>query len=327
MASALTSTTTSSVPLNLINETLHDYALSYVFEYLFTSKDFQVKQVCQRWNAVVEQLLNSKTLGLQKAIGQKIDSGKILLSPSTMAQAVGTQYGINAFKAFNRCVLSAFGLPLTKEKAVLALPEIKALENNYADSLGILFETISRELDFGTDSIPATAEEISLWMRDPKNAQQLSAIESLTITDRNMTVLPPEIACLSNLKMLNLSNTSIQSLCPQFTSLSSLEILDVSFAPLKELPENFDLLIKLRILNILGTQLKSVPESVHQLRSNGKLKTVISKFEEVSSERGALSRIRVDNLNFADSTRANRHSVMAQQSKKSTSMGPIVQHD
>ncbi|UOB18384.1 leucine-rich repeat domain-containing protein [Abyssalbus ytuae] len=106
-----------------------------------------------------------------------------------------------------------------------------------------------------------TSEDISDWT-GVNEVDDQGNITSLTISDKNLETIPPEIGQLTNLKSLSLSNNQLTfaGMPTEIGKLESLESLDLSANQLENIPAEILQLKSLNYLILSNNQLKDLPK-------------------------------------------------------------------
>jgi GTPase SAR1 family protein len=90
---------------------------------------------------------------------------------------------------------------------------------------------------------------------------------TLDLSSRKLTVVPPEIGELGQLKTLDLSNNQISRLPPEIGNLTRLESLNLVGNQLSGLPPEIGKLVRLQSLNLRNNRLTTLPPEIGQLSS------------------------------------------------------------
>ena len=99
----------------------------------------------------------------------------------------------------------------------------------------------------------------------PPEIGQLSSLEILNLIFNDLSSLPPEIGQLNSLKELFLNYNDLSSLPPEIGQLSSLEILRVNSNDLSSLPPEIGQLNSLEVLTLSSNNLSSLPTEITRL--------------------------------------------------------------
>ena len=94
-----------------------------------------------------------------------------------------------------------------------------------------------------------------------------SNVTELSITNKEIEALPPEIGKLTDLTSLKLSNNQLTSLPPEIGQLENLTFLSLIENQLTELPKEIGRLANLKSLYVNFNKLKTVPEEIGQLQN------------------------------------------------------------
>lgn len=108
-------------------------------------------------------------------------------------------------------------------------------------------------------SIPAgtTAEEF--WQQDLSKNIRLQQLTSLTLIDRNLKFLPPQISMLTHLKELYLGKNQLVELPEEMSALTELTHLAVTQNVLSHMPKAFAALNKLVYVDFTDNQIEDMP--------------------------------------------------------------------
>ncbi|MHA2250677.1 MAG: leucine-rich repeat domain-containing protein [Candidatus Kariarchaeaceae archaeon] len=101
----------------------------------------------------------------------------------------------------------------------------------------------------------------------PESIGNLTNLESLDLSSNLLTSLPKSIGNLVNLKSLNLSGNQLTNLPESIGNLTNLETLDLSGYQLTTLPESIGDLSNLESLWLMGNQLTNLPGSIVKLNN------------------------------------------------------------
>ncbi|MEH2169266.1 MAG: COR domain-containing protein, partial [Nostoc sp.] len=93
---------------------------------------------------------------------------------------------------------------------------------------------------------------------------QLTNLQTLYLTDNQLSSLPPEFGQLTNLQTLYLTDNQLSSLPPEFGQLTNLQTLDLRRNQLSSLPPEIGQLTNLRSLYLRSNQLSSLPPEIGQ---------------------------------------------------------------
>ena len=99
----------------------------------------------------------------------------------------------------------------------------------------------------------------------PPEIGQLTNLTSLSLWNNQVTNLPPEICQLTNLTSVNLWNNQLTNIPPEIGQLTNLTSLSVSFKELTEFPSDVIKLNQLTELDLSDNHLTSIPPEIGQL--------------------------------------------------------------
>ncbi|MCH9613653.1 MAG: hypothetical protein SP1CHLAM54_06580 [Chlamydiia bacterium] len=134
------------------------------------------------------------------------------------------------------------------------------LQEDLAKHLAISMTDLQIKLANESDSF--FANTIRKWLF---TSELVKNTTSLNLSDKELQILPPEIACFTNLNRLHLENNQLKSLPESFGNLSALRCLNMSNNALTNLPESFGNLSDLQGLFIEKNALTKLPESFGNL--------------------------------------------------------------
>jgi Leucine-rich repeat (LRR) protein len=110
----------------------------------------------------------------------------------------------------------------------------------------------------------------------------------LSLSDRQLTELPPEVGHLSNLQELYLFSNQLTELPPELGQLSNLQYLGLSYNQLTELPPELGQLSNLQYLHLTYNQLTELPPELAQLSNLQELYLYSNQLAELPPELGQL---------------------------------------
>ena len=120
----------------------------------------------------------------------------------------------------------------------------------------------------------------------------------LDLSDKDLTILPPEIVQLTNLQTLDLSSNQLSSLPPEIVQLNNLRTLDLSYNQLSSLPPEIVQLNNLQTLKLSGNQLSSVPLEIAQLNNLETLNLSGNQLSSLRPEFRQLTNLQILNLSY-----------------------------
>jgi len=110
---------------------------------------------------------------------------------------------------------------------------------------------------------------LSLYNRNleelPPEILQLTNLGELSLNTNQLTKLPPEIVQMTNLQILSLGGNLLTKLPPEIVQMTNLQILSLDGNLLTQLPPEIGQLINLRSLSLGGNQLTELPPEIVQL--------------------------------------------------------------
>ena len=129
-------------------------------------------------------------------------------------------------------------------------------------------------------------------MADSLTAEELQQIVQSGIcdlSDRGLTVLPPEIGQLTSLQTLQLNDNQLTALPPEIGQLASLQTLQLDGNQLTALPPEIGQLTSLNFLTLDGNRLTAVPPEIGQLSSLQTLRLNSNQLTALPPEIGQLA--------------------------------------
>ena len=109
------------------------------------------------------------------------------------------------------------------------------------------------------------AEDSVKLIELPESLFQLTQLQTLDLSENQLTELPESLFQLTQLQTLDLSENQLTELPESLGQLTQLQTLDLSENQLTELPESLGQLTQLRSLDIRNNQLTSLPDCLGQL--------------------------------------------------------------
>ena len=131
---------------------------------------------------------------------------------------------------------------------------------------------LSSHLFAQSEDGPLTWEQLKLegWYTDLDSALQTpDKVYKLSLADKDIKTLPPEIGQLKNLQLLNLNDNRLKSLPPEIGDLRHLQVLSLFNNNLRYIPDEFR---KLRSLEVLYLGRNKIVEMPVWIGGLGKLK-------------------------------------------------------
>ncbi|MBS4169376.1 hypothetical protein NEOC95_000080 [Neochlamydia sp. AcF95] len=148
------------------------------------------------------------------------------------------------------------------------------------------------QLHIKTLPLKKKGELLTQWIEEQgKNIIELDLDDGV-----GLTFLPPEIWQLSQLQTLNLSNNQLTTLSPKIGQLSNLQKLDISNNLLTAIPAEIGQLTKLQKLDSSNNLLTAIPAEIGQLTKLQKLDSSNNQLTIIRAEIGQLSRLQTLNL-------------------------------
>ncbi len=92
-------------------------------------------------------------------------------------------------------------------------------------------------------------------------------LKKVSLSNRGLTALPPEIGRLNLVQKLDLSYNYIRKLPDEFSRLTNLRSLYLNHNELEEVPSNIGNLVNLGTLDLSNNQLKTLPDSIGELNN------------------------------------------------------------
>jgi Leucine-rich repeat (LRR) protein len=161
-----------------------------------------------------------------------------------------------------------------KKSAVENLAEINKICKRKLDANCLIFFAALKEQQFNNfnpDLLPQLIEDVAIdaktireWMKN--HPVILNRVPRLDLTDKNLTLFPPEILQLSKLTTLNIDNNLIGKIPTTLSRLSKLQWLRANNAQLESYPEVN--LPKLEYLDIAQNLFTEIPKNTHKKYPN-----------------------------------------------------------
>ncbi len=118
-----------------------------------------------------------------------------------------------------------------------------------------------------------------------KNIDDLSKLQSLNLSNNQLTSVPKELGNLSKLKTLILSVNNLPSIPKELGNLSKLTHLELHHNRLTSIPKELGNLSKLTYLNLGGNYLTSIPKELGKLSKLTALSLIVNKFTPTQKEK------------------------------------------
>ena len=130
----------------------------------------------------------------------------------------------------------------------------------------------------------------------PPEIAQLTNLTELNLSSNQLTALPPEIGQLTNLRELNLYDNRLTALPPEIGQLTNLMKLDLLMNQLTALPPGIGQLANLWVLYLHGNQLAMLPPVIGQLTNLTELNIIGNRLTALPPEIGQLTNLTELNL-------------------------------
>ena len=159
------------------------------------------------------------------------------------------------------------------------------------------------DLNAGTEALDIRNTKLR---RFPDIAFTFTQLKIL-ISNEDIDRVQKEIGQLNNLQTLDLSETQITEIPPQIGQLKNLKSLDlgggiVGQTPIKKLPVEIGQLNNLQTLNLSGTQITEIPPQIGQLKNLQYLNLSRTQITEIPPQIGQLKNLQYLNLSWAQIT-------------------------
>ncbi len=115
----------------------------------------------------------------------------------------------------------------------------------------------------------------------PKEISQLTNLQTLGLSDCQITEIPAEIAQLTNLQTLDLRRNQIKEIPAEIAQLTNLQTLDLSRNQIKEIPAEIAQLTNLQTLHLHNNQIREIPAAITQLTNLQTLHLGINQIKEI----------------------------------------------
>ena len=125
-----------------------------------------------------------------------------------------------------------------------------------------------------------------------------TTIETLNLTNCNLSSITTKIGNIPNLHTIQLSSNIITTLPAEIGHLTNLKILDLSYNKLSTLPVEIGNLLNLQELSLMGNQISTIPSAIFNLTSLQYLCISNNTIETIPSDIGNL--INITNLHLTD---------------------------
>ncbi|MBO1063056.1 MAG: hypothetical protein HEQ14_19600 [Aphanizomenon flos-aquae CP01] len=125
----------------------------------------------------------------------------------------------------------------------------------------------------------------------PPEIVQLTNLQSLDISDNQISSLPPEIVQLTNLQFLNISGNQISNLPREIGQITNLQSLYISGNQISNLPRGIVQLTNLQTLSISRNQISSLPPEIGQITNLQSLYISDNQISSLPREIGQLTNL------------------------------------
>jgi Leucine-rich repeat (LRR) protein len=195
-----------------------------------------------------------------------------------------------ATKFFDKGVALKGSLPITAPQFIKLQTEAQDMD----DALLSIWPVILQQIP----TLPplANPDNIRLWLNDPALSTQLNQITDLDLSDKNLKVLPPQIANLKKLEILDLTNNQLTTLPDSIGQLKALKTLILSDNKLSSLPDSIGQLKALKALYLDQNQLSSLPNTIGDLTNLLTLTLGKNKLSSLPDTIGALKHLQSLNV-------------------------------
>ena len=148
-------------------------------------------------------------------------------------------------------------------KSIKPSKQIKSIKINHqgADETEELSESI-KELK-GLKNLSITNKKLII----PNWINELSELESITLTNNNISYLPESICSLTKLRELKIENNQLTTLPEEINKLENLESLSLMNNKLVSVPNSIGGLINLKKINLENNILENLPDSTGDLKA------------------------------------------------------------
>jgi len=106
-----------------------------------------------------------------------------------------------------------------------------------------------------------TAKSMKEALQDPERVYELS------LRNKRMTYLSPDIGRLKNLRVLDISGSFIKKIPPEIKACINLKVIKANASHLARIPKSIGNLKRIRIINLGYSKIKEVPEEIGNLSS------------------------------------------------------------
>ncbi len=208
--------------------------------------------------------------------------------------------GASSFSRFSQLTqnLRKKGAPIPDRHAVIGfeLSPYESMQKHLDAALETIWARIQRKINFEGAPIPDNAQAISEWLNNPINAEKITPITELNLSEMDLTVLPPEIGNFSKLTTLSLSKNQFTILPSEIGNLSQLTMLFLSKNQLANLPPEIGNLSQLTKLVLSGNRFTSFPPQISNLSQLTTLDLDNNHLTSLPSQIGSLSQLTVLSL-------------------------------
>lgn len=141
-------------------------------------------------------------------------------------------------------------------------------------------------------TIPEGMNPREFWEQHLKDDDKIKQLTQLSLLNKGIRYLPPEIASLSNLKMLYLGGNQIKEIPSEFASFAQLEIIDLTENQLRVLPDVLPLPLSLQHLRLNKNKLRDLPEAFGLLPKLNYLDLSENPLNQIPSAISALPKLK-----------------------------------
>ena len=158
-----------------------------------------------------------------------------------------------------------------------------------------ILEVIYKAIREDRNSLDLSSRQLSAL---PPEIGQLTHLQTLDLRYNQLNALPPEIGQLTRLQTLDLRCNQLKELPPEIGQLTHLQTLDLSSNHLSALPSEIGQLIHLQTLNLSSNQLSALPSEIGQLTHLQTLDLSSNHLSALPPGIGPLTRLQTLNLSY-----------------------------